>query len=41
MKDQLIMPFHGVMKEVMSIVQIEEAAAAAASSATRGSKRHR
>jgi hypothetical protein len=35
------MSFHDVMKEVMSIVQIEETAAAAASSATRGSKRHR
>jgi hypothetical protein len=41
MEDQLTMVFQGVMEEVINMLQAEEATAAAASSSTRGSKRHR
>jgi hypothetical protein len=41
MEDQLTMVFQGVMEEGMSMLQAEEAAVAAASSSTRGLKRHR
>jgi hypothetical protein len=41
MGDQLTMAFYGVMEEAMSMLQTEEAAATAASSSTRGPKRHR
>jgi hypothetical protein len=40
-EDQLIMTFQGIIEEVMSMLQAEEVAAAAASSSTRGLKRHR
>jgi hypothetical protein len=39
MEDQLTMVFQSVMEESMSMLQAEEAATAAASSSTRGSKR--
>jgi hypothetical protein len=38
MEDQLTMAFQGVMKEDMSMLQVEEAAATVASSSTRGAK---
>jgi hypothetical protein len=41
MEDQLTMPFQGVIEEAMSMLQAEEAAAATASSSTRGPKRRR
>jgi hypothetical protein len=41
MKNQLTMMFQGVMEEVMSMLQAEEAVVAAASSSTRGLKRRR
>jgi hypothetical protein len=41
MEDQIIMAFLDIMDEAMSIVQVEEATAAFASSSTRWSKRHR
>jgi hypothetical protein len=41
MGDQLTMAFYGVMEEAMSMLQTEEVAATAASSSTRGPKRHR
>jgi hypothetical protein len=41
MDDQIIMVFADVMDEAMSIAQAEEAAIAAASSSTQGSKRCR
>jgi hypothetical protein len=40
-EDQLTMAFQGVMEEAMSMLQAEEVAAAAGSSSTWGSKRHR
>jgi hypothetical protein len=40
-KDQITMAFQDVMEEVMNILQAEEAVVAAASSSTRGPKRHR
>jgi hypothetical protein len=40
-EDQLTMAFQGVIEEAMSMLQAEEAVAAAASSSTRGPKRHR
>jgi hypothetical protein len=41
MEDQLTMAFQGVMEEAMSMLQAEEAMAAAASSSTRGTKHRR
>jgi hypothetical protein len=41
MKNQLTMMFQGVMEEVMSMLQAEEAVVAAASSSTRAPKRRR
>jgi hypothetical protein len=41
MEDPLTTAFQSVMEEVMSMLQAEEVMAAAASSSTRGSKRHR
>jgi hypothetical protein len=40
MEDQLTMTFQGVMEEDMNMLQVEEVVAAAASSSTRGPKRH-
>jgi hypothetical protein len=39
MEDQLIIVFLGVMKEAMSMLQVEKATAATASSSTWGTKR--
>jgi hypothetical protein len=39
-EDQLTMAFQGVMEEDMSMLQVEEDVTAAASSSTRGPKRH-
>jgi hypothetical protein len=40
-EDQLTMTFQDVMEEAMSMLQTEEVTTAAASSPTRGTKRHR
>jgi hypothetical protein len=41
MEDQLTMVFQDVIEEAKSMLQVEEVVAAAASSSTRGPKRHR
>jgi hypothetical protein len=41
MEDQLTMVFQGIMEEAMSMLQVEEAAAATASSSARWPKRRR